>query len=257
MEELEKAQLRINELIGEVAQKEELIEHINSEWAKDVKALKKEVAALQERLDKPEQRLAEEAMRRGLNLEEFDHDNRVAELETEVETLQDRIKNYIVKEAQDEEKIKACNDIIADRDKMIDKMQEENDKLTEQVNNLATGATQKGFAHERRIADMQKAIDRYKSALEEAQADVVLERGEREVVTRERDELQDRVSAMIASNNQKVDEFNELGESNQNLQAKIKEAEENYNSLRREFFLLSGAVDGLLMVRNAQRMGDA
>ncbi|WAX12741.1 hypothetical protein EC99P2_00044 [Enterococcus phage EC99P2] len=218
-EELEKAQLRIKKLIGEVAQKEEQIEQINSEWVKDVEALNKEIAALQERLDSPEQRLAEEAMRRGLNLEEFDHDTRLAELESDVEEKQKEI-----------------------------------DKLTEQVNNLAAGATQNLTAqHE----EFQKAIARYKSALEETQAALDVEVGEREVVTRERDELQDRVSAMIASNNQKVDEFNELGESNQNLQAKIKEAEENYNSLRREFFLLSGAVDGLLMVRNAQRMGDA
>lgn len=250
MEELEKAQLRIKELIGEVAQKEELIEQINSEWAKDVKALKKEISALQERIDSPEQRLAEEAMRRGLNLEEFDHDSKVVELETEVETLQDRIKSYIVNEAQSEEEIKACRDVIADRDKMIDRMQGKLKRLDAQNSELAD-------MYAGQVKDLQEKLDRYKASLEEAQADVVLERGEREVVTRERDDLQDRVSAMIASNNQKVDEFNELGESNQNLQAKIKEAEENYNSLRREFFLLSGAVDGLLMVRNAQRMGDA
>lgn len=231
-----------------------------------------------------------------VTLEEFDHDNRVADLETEVEMLQDRIKNYIVKEAQKEEEVKACNDIIADRDKMIDKMRGKLKRLDAQNSELAEKLTaqheemqkqnnvlqnrnsslqdqieemqftindkqreidQVKNGWDKDVEAMQEAIDRYKSALEEAQADVVLERGEREVVTRERDELQNRVSAMIASNNQKVDEFNELGESNQNLQAKIKEAEENYNSLRREFFLLSGAVDGLLMVRNAQRMGDA
>lgn len=185
-----------------------------------------------------------------VTLEEFDHDNRVADLETEVEMLQDRIKNYIVKEAQNEEKIKDCNDIIADRDKYIDRMRGKLKRLDDQNSELAEKLTAQ---HE----EFQKTIDRYKAALEETQAALDVEVGEREVVTKERDELQDRVSAMIASNNQKVDEFNELGESNRNLQAKIKEAEENYTSLRREFFLLSGAVDGLLMVRNAQRMGDA
>lgn len=231
-----------------------------------------------------------------VTLEEFDHDNRVADLETEVEMLQDRIKNYIAKEAQKEEEVKACNDIIADRDKMIDKMRGKLKRLDAQNSELAEKLTaqheemqkqnnvlqnrnsslqdqieemqftindkqreidQVKNGWDKDVEAMQKTIDRYKASLEEAQAALDVEVGEREVVTKERDDLQDRVSAMIASNNQKVDEFNELGESNQNLQAKIKEAEENYNSLRREFFLLSGAVDGLLMVRNAQRMGDA
>lgn len=168
----------------------------------------------------------------------------------ELEKAQLRIKKLIGEVAQKEEEIKDCKDIIADRDKQIDKMRGKLKRLDDQNSELAEKLTAQ---HE----DMQKSIDRYKASLEEAQAALDVERGEREVVTKERDDLQDRVSAMIASNNQKVDEFNELGESNQNLQAKIKEAEENYNSLRREFFLLSGAVDGLLMVRNAQRMGDA
>lgn len=168
----------------------------------------------------------------------------------ELEKAQLRIKKLIGEVAQKEDQIKDCNDIIADRDKQIDRMRGKLKRLDDQNSELAEKLTAQ---HE----EFQKTIDRYKSALEETQAALDVEVGEREVVTRERDELQDRVSAMIASNNQKVDEFNELGESNQNLQAKIKEAEENYNSLRREFFLLSGAVDGLLMVRNAQRMGDA
>ena len=185
-----------------------------------------------------------------VTLEEFDHDNRVADLETEVGALQDRIKNYIDEVAQKEEKIKEMKKRNSSLHDQIEEMQFTiNDKQRE-IDQVKNG-------WDKDVEAMQEKIDRYKASLEEAQADVVLERGEREVVTRERDELQDRVSAMIASNNQKVDEFNELGESNQNLQAKIKEAEENYTTLRREFFLLSGAVDGLLMVRNAQRMGDA
>lgn len=219
MEELEKAQLRIKELIGELAQKEEEIKACN-----DIIA------------DRDKMILAQEEDIKTLHEQNEDMQKQNNVLQNGNSSLQDKIKD--------------CNGIIADRDKQIDRMRGKLKRLDDQNSELAEKLTAQ---HE----DMQKTIDRYKASLEEAQADVVLERGEREVVTRERDELQDRVSAMIASNNQKVDEFNELGESNQNLQAKIKEAEENYNSLRREFFLLSGAVDGLLMVRNAQRMGDA
>lgn len=219
MEELEKAQLRIKKLIGEVAQKEDQIKDCN-----DIIA------------DRDKMILAQEEDIKTLHEQNEDMQKQNNVLQNGNSSLQDKIKD--------------CNDIIADRDKQIDKMRGKLNRLDDQNSELAEKLTAQHEA-------MQEEIARYKSALEEAQADVVLERGEREVVTRERDELQDRVSAMIASNNQKVDEFNELGESNQNLQAKIKEAEENYNSLRREFFLLSGAVDGLLMVRNAQRMGDA
>lgn len=219
MEELEKAQLRIKELIGEVAQKEEEIKACN-----DIIA------------DRDKMILAQEEDIKTLHEQNEDMQKQNNVLQNGNSSLQDKIKDY--------------NDIIADRDKQIDKMRGKLKRLDDQNSELAEKLTAQHEA-------MQKEIDRYKASLEEAQAALDVEVGEREAVTRERDELQDRVSAMIASSNQKVDEFNELGESNQNLQEKIKEAEENYNSLRREFFLLSGAVDGLLMVRNAQRMGDA
>lgn len=248
MEELEKAQLRIKKLIGEVAQNEETIKACNDIIADRDKMIDKMRGKLK-RLDDQNSELAEKLTSQH---EEMQKQNNV--LQNRNSSLQDQIEEmqFTINDKQRE-----IDQVKNGWDKDVETMQEEIGKLTEQVNNLAAGATQKGIARKLRIEDMQRTINRYKASLEEAQAALDVERGEREVVTRERDELQDRVSAMIASNNQKVDEFNELGESNQNLQAKIKEAEENYNSLRREFFLLSGAVDGLLMVRNAQRMGDA